>query len=476
MKLIGNKKSGSRQTGSRSEQQDYRTYHGGDEPEKLEELNRHITASAPEAEPQEKRRRLSGTARGVILLVVSLVVCVGTIWGIIDQILATNVVEPTSKNNTTNNVSSDAQSADNSAENVDMEAPASQKAGVYNILIVGTDDGGVRTDTIIIAHLDVNTHTTALMSVPRDTLIYGDYSVPKITAVYGNAGQGEKGIMALEDKLETVVGFRVDGYVIVDLDAFRETVDLVGGVEFDVPQDMYYVDASQDLYIDLKEGLQVLDGEHAEQLVRYRKYPEADIQRTRVQQDFLRALAKQCLSISTASKISDLADVFYTYVKTDLTVGNMVYFGVELMKCNFDDMKTYTLPGEGVTIQGGSYYQLYESKIIEIVNESFNPFDRDLTVRDINIRFIEESDYVPTQSDFTGFGTTSTEATGSSTNPTQPSEPDTEPTESQPEPTDPDTEPTESQPEPTETDPAPTDPLVTEPTDPADPGGGTTTP
>lgn len=458
MRLIGNKKSGGRQhDGSRTLQRDYRSYRGGDEPEKLAELNRSMAAPAPR--PAEKQSRMSGKARGAILLMVALVICVGTVWGVVGHILSASVVQPENKKNPSQNKPSGSQQ-DDTLDNIDMEAPLSQKDGVYNILIVGTDDGGVRTDTIMIAHLDTNTHTTALMSVPRDTLIYGDYSVPKITAVYGNAGQGEKGIQALEDKLESVVGFRVDGYVIVDLAAFRETVDLVGGVEFDVPQDMYYTDASQDLYIDLKAGVQVLDGAHAEQLVRYRKYDMADIQRTAVQQDFLRALAKQCLSIATASKISDLADVFYTYVKTDLTVGNMVYFGIELMECNFDAMKTYTLPGEGIMIEGGAYYQLYESKVVEIVNESFNPYDRDLTVNDINIRFEEDYGYVPNHSDYPGY-------TPPPTTPPEPWEP-TEPEETEPEPTE--TAPEETEPEPSETEPVPeTDPPATDPTDPVAP-------
>ena len=68
---------------------------------------------------------------------------------------------------------------------LEVEVPASHKEGFYNILICGTDDDGGRTDTIMIARLDTNDHTVALMSVPRDTLISGNYSVPKINSVYG---------------------------------------------------------------------------------------------------------------------------------------------------------------------------------------------------------------------------------------------------------------------------------------------------
>src|SRR5699024_2778105 len=146
---------------------------------------------------------------------------------------------------------------------LEVEVPASHKEGFYNILICGTDDDGGRTDTIMIARLDTNDHTVALMSVPRDTLISGNYSVPKINSIYGSGGQGKEGMEALKTKLAQLLGFEVDGYVLVKLDVFIELVDLVDGVEFDVPMRMYYTDPTQDLYIDLQPGLQTLNGEQA---------------------------------------------------------------------------------------------------------------------------------------------------------------------------------------------------------------------
>jgi len=163
-------------------------------------------------------------------------------------------------------------------------------------------------------------------------------------------------------------------------------VDLVGGVEFHVPQRMFYNDPSQDLYIDLQEGLQTLDGEQAMGLVRYRKgYASQNIMRTQVQQDFMRALAKKCLSLSNLKKIGELSDLFAKYVMTDLSVGNIAYFGQELLKCDFENMFTYTLEGDTVTIDGISYWALYQNKTLRIINEYFNPYETDLTVDDMQI-------------------------------------------------------------------------------------------
>ena len=162
------------------------------------------------------------------------------------------------------------QAEDEPEEEIETEQPKSLRDGIYNILICGTDDDGTRTDTIIIAHLDTTDHTVALLSIPRDTPVAtGNGGIMKINSVY--AGGGADGMQRLSGRLRELLGFPVDGYVLVNLDAFKKTVDLVGGVEFDVPQDMDYEDASQDLYIHLKAGLQRLDGEKAMELVRFRK-------------------------------------------------------------------------------------------------------------------------------------------------------------------------------------------------------------
>lgn len=270
-------------------------------------------------------------------------------------------------------------------EDVPTEQPKALRDGVYNILICGTDGDGTRTDTIIIAHLDANDHTVALLSIPRDTPVAtGNGGLMKINSVY--AGGGADGMQRLAARLNSLLGFPVDGYVLVDLEAFKKTVDLVGGVDFDVPQDMNYEDASQNLYIHLQKGMQHLDGEQAMGLVRFRKgYASQDIQRTQVQQQFLKALAKQCLSVSSLTKLKEFADIFAEYVTTNLTTGNMVWFGKELLACDFDSMQSYTAEGEGAMINGASYYPLYAGRLLEIVNAAFNPYDAPIASGSLNV-------------------------------------------------------------------------------------------
>lgn len=247
------------------------------------------------------------------------------------------------------------------------------KESFYNILIAGTDYDGTRTDTIMIARLDTKNHTVALMSIPRDTVVEVGGRRVKINSVYGAYGCGQSGMEALMLEIEDLLGFLPSGYALVNLTAFVELVDSIGGVYFDVPQRMLYSDPTQNLYIDLYPGYQLLDGQHAMQLVRFRTYATADIQRTHVQHDFLKAVAKQCLSGANLTKISEYCDILSRNLTTNFTTGNLLYFAQELTKSDLDAMESYTLPGDPIWIDG-SYYQLRESEVREIVDKSFNPY------------------------------------------------------------------------------------------------------
>lgn len=350
-----------------------------------------------------RERKLTGTQRGLLLLAGGLLVLTVTVAAVYhDFVKPVEVKQPELGSVGTEQIFRPPtviqMQIDESGLEVETEVPASHKEGFYNVLIVGTDDDGVRTDTIMIARLDVNEHTVAVLSIPRDTMVESTMKVPKINGVYGYAGKGDKGIKNLKSHLAKLLGFEVDGYALIDLEAFVKLVDLVGGVEFDVPMRMYYSDPAQDLYIDLQPGLQRLDGQQAMQLVRYRKgYATQDLQRTEVQQDFLQALAKQCLKVSNLSKIGEMSDIFKKYVTTDLSVGNIAYFGQELLKCDFDEMYTYTLEGEGLYVDGISYYAIYLKSTLKVVNEYFNPYDAEITEAHVTILTPEYIRYLQKQ-------------------------------------------------------------------------------
>ena len=264
-----------------------------------------------------------------------------------------------------------------------------RKEGVYTFLLVGTDKGDGNTDTIMVASYDTVNQDVAIMSIPRDTMINASWDIKKINSVYSRYNDG---IGALKKQVKTLVGFTPDFYVKVDLEMFVELVDLVGGVEFYVPQDMNYDDPWQDLHIHLEEGLQVLDGEKAMELVRFRRYSEGDIKRVEVQQNFMKALIKECLSLEHWGKIKAYIDLAMDNVQTDLEFGSIVWFAAQALglngtkALNMDDIYTCTIPGNywnsawsRATNSEQSYVTIYPKQVVELVNERFNPYEQQVT-------------------------------------------------------------------------------------------------
>ncbi|MBE6927960.1 MAG: LytR family transcriptional regulator [Ruminococcaceae bacterium] len=257
------------------------------------------------------------------------------------------------------------------------------KSNVSTILIAGTDESGLRTDTLMLLCADREQKTINLMSIPRDTKVNSSYYPQKINLAYHMNGADENGMYWLMDYVRQCVGFRPDGYVLLDLDCFTELVDLFGGVEFEVPCRMQYSDSSQGLYIDLQPGLQTLNGKDAMGLVRFRSgYEMADLERVNVQRDFMMTAFAQWASPTNATKIFSALDILEEYSITDLSSRNLLWFAWSLLICGTDDMYMTTIPydlsGEYVCIRANDEY-------LELLNTYFNPYKTEITYAELNI-------------------------------------------------------------------------------------------
>ncbi len=254
-----------------------------------------------------------------------------------------------------------------------------------NVAVFGTDKDGARTDVMFVIHYDSAQESMDLVSLPRDTRVsvcdevVQNYQagghvynqVTKLNAIHSYSA----GDMACENtvlQIEDLLGISVDHYIKIDLDAFRKIVDAVGGVEVDVPQDMDYEDPAQDLYIHLDAGLQTLDGDEAEQLVRYRKYPTGDEGRIEVQQLFLKALAQKVLSSETILKnLPDYIDVLYKDVETDISLTDALKYVNYIEKIDLNKITMQTIPGAGQYIGGVSYFVHDAAGTAELVDQIF---------------------------------------------------------------------------------------------------------
>ncbi len=262
-----------------------------------------------------------------------------------------------------------------------------RKAGCATILIAGTDEGGYRTDTMMLFSVDRASGTMSLVSIPRDTLIYCEYAVPKINSAYGWASGGEAGMQELLKRVTEIIGFAPDGYVLVDLSCFEALVDTMGGVTFDVPMDMHYTDPSQGLTIDISAGEQHLTGEQAMQVVRFRSgYAMQDLGRVETQRSFLSAAIHQWTGFKGLIHLPAALKLILDASQTDLSARELVWLCESALLCSRGEIRTQTLPGEPSYIAGGSYYVLDAAGVCQTVNACCNPYEQAVAVSNLYIR------------------------------------------------------------------------------------------
>lgn len=261
------------------------------------------------------------------------------------------------------------------------------RSDAATILILGTDQSGARTDVAMLLSVDRGSRQLSLVSIPRDTLVNGEYSVPKLSSVYAVNNGGSEGIEMVMTRVSQCIGYTPDGYILVDLAAFEEFVDALGGVRFQVPVDMYYNDESQGLHIALEAGMQTLSGEEALGVVRFRNgYADADLGRVQVQRDFLSALIRQTVSAEGIVKSPMLLQILLRHCTTDLSAGNLLWLAESALLSDFSNIQTATLPGTARMIGDGSYYVLDPASVAQTVNTYCNPYAGEVTTEDLDIR------------------------------------------------------------------------------------------
>ena len=271
-----------------------------------------------------------------------------------------------------------------------------RKDGYYTFLLLGKDTSSGSTDTIILVSYDVPNQQVNMMSIPRDTAVNVPWSIKKVNSVYSAKESSGGGLENLKKQVSYLTGVMPDFYVLIEWEAVGELVNALGGVEFDVPRNMNYDDPYQNLHIHLEKGLQVLNGEEAMGVIRYRHdnrradgvmpgYADGDLGRTKTQQAFLKACVKQALKLENVGKVKEFVEIFMKHVETDLPLQNLIWFATQAMGMDADTIQSCTMPNTPVSFHGGSYVLPDGEEIITVVNEQFNPYDRDITADDLQI-------------------------------------------------------------------------------------------
>lgn len=287
-------------------------------------------------------------------------------------------------------------------EQTNAQKPTGErKEGVYTFLVAGRDVASGSTDTMLLLSYDTKAKTIYGLNLPRDTMMnVPDYS-KRLNAVYNfNKGkdkdtQVEKGMTALKGAVADLTGITPDFYVFVEWKAIGELVDALGGVEFEVPFLMQYDDPYQDppLHIYQPAGLRTLSGDDAMQVIRWRQNNNGvggeggDIARLSIQQDFLKAVVKKCLQPATLLKMDSLVQVFKDNVATDLSVGNILAFAEQAIGMDPDTgVEFATAPvADSFRYVGAALITLDPRGILDIVNAHMNPYNREITMDDLEV-------------------------------------------------------------------------------------------
>jgi len=268
------------------------------------------------------------------------------------------------------------------AEAEALRSHRERKENFYTILVSGVDDGNGGSDTNILMAVDAAAGAIYGVSIPRDTHTYFNDKDRKINSAYSIGG-----MELLSEVTADLLGIPVDYTVKVDLQGFEALVNAIGGVYFDVPLDMSYDDPYQDLSIHVAKGYQRLNGADALGVVRFRHnndgtgYGSEDLGRMQTQQNFLKAVAKQTLTVSNLDKVDDFVKIFQRYVETDLTLGNLAWLAKEAINMGVDNINFSTLPGEWKS----PYIHLDPEETLALVNQHLNPYVEDRTAEDLNL-------------------------------------------------------------------------------------------
>lgn len=266
----------------------------------------------------------------------------------------------------------------------------------FTFLICVKDKVASLTDTMIVAGFNTENHTINFMNIPRDTMSnverYG--SDKKINAAYAIGG-----IEQAKTEVSFLTGFVPDRYLIIDLQSIEKMVDLVGGVDYNIPFRMKYDAPDQNLHIDFQPGMQHLDGKEVVEFLRWRQnnpgipvdddsYDGSDTARIKKLQDFLIATSKQVLTIKNIPHISSIAAELSRMTDTDFSARELLWLCGQMFQ--LDNIEMMTLPGYPSYTYAGTSNKYWffipdETALVELLNQYFNPFTVPISRNDLDI-------------------------------------------------------------------------------------------
>lgn len=221
---------------------------------------------------------------------------------------------------------------------------------VENYLIAGVDSRGEeqsRSDTMMLLSWNRDTNDMKLVSFMRD--IYAD--IPEHQSYKLNTAYYLGGISLLKDTLNNMFDIPIHHYAIIDFKSFESLIDILApnGIEMDVEKDM-----SGDIQVEIKKGLQQLNGKELLGYARFRSDAEGDFGRVERQQKVIEALKEELISPKNLPNMPKFIGAAEGYITTDLTSKDQLSTVLKAVSGGTMNVEKLTIPAEG-TYSFGSY-------------------------------------------------------------------------------------------------------------------------
>ena len=245
--------------------------------------------------------------------------------------------------------------------------PGEKLLAETNIMVLGLDQGDQihRSDTLMVVHIDPIKNEVNVVSIPRDTLA----SIPGRGPDKINHAYAFGGVELAKSSVENLLSIKIPYYMTIDTGALAKLIDEVGGITLNVEKRMYYIDNSQDLFIDLKPGVQTLKGKEALSYLRFR-HDDGDLKRILRQQKFLQALASQLLKKENIIKSPQIILKMFSSLETNMNTREILGLAINMRKIvEFGQIHMAMLQGNDMMIKGVYYLQPDPAAVIKTVNQ-----------------------------------------------------------------------------------------------------------
>lgn len=214
------------------------------------------------------------------------------------------------------------------------ESLSGEERGRVNILFLGLpgegNDAPNLTDTIILLSIRPSDNRFALLSLPRDLLV----KIPKrrgaLTKINALFEISKKNPDLIKEKVAEITSQPIDYYVALDTTAVEKTIDMLGGLNVWVAEDIsdpnFPTPGHGTEYFAVEKGWRYFDGKTVQKYLRTRHSPDGDFARMRQQQAIMEALRKKIFGLNLLYDFPTALSIFRTVradTQTDLDEANL---------------------------------------------------------------------------------------------------------------------------------------------------------